>query len=372
MSFEAAKEIARAVLYEGYLLYPYRTSALKNRLRWMFGRLLPREYSEAHGETEAWSMRTECLVAGTPEAQIDVCVRFLQPTATQPDNDDSSTYQAIEREVPATVSIHQIVISPYRLPFEFQPQLAGEVTLIAMQLGHELFKLTVAIENLSSGVADRNLDRALLQSLVSTYTLLHVQNGEFLSLIDPPEWARTSASACHNMGAWPVLVGDKPGTMMLSAPIILYDYPQVAPESPGDLFDGTEIDELLSLRIQTLTDEEKWEMTAGNDQARRLLERTEALTDEQLLQLHGRFKSACSAESTFQPGDRVRLRPRQGADAMDLLLNGQTAQIVSVRRDFEDQIHLAVVLDDDPGRDFGMEGQPGHRFFFRPEEVERL
>lgn len=372
MTFAAAKEIARAVLYEGYLLYPYRTSALKNRLRWMFGRLLPREYSFAHGESEAWSMQTECLIAGTIQTQIEACVRFLQPTTTESENSDSSSYQAIEREVAAAVRLDEIASCPYRLPFEFEPQLAGAVTFTTVQTGHELFKLTVAVENLSSDAADRNLDRALLQSLVSTHTLLHVQNGEFLSLIDPPEWARASASACRNIGAWPVLVGNEPAKMMLSSPIILYDYPQVAPESPGDLFDGTEIDELLSLRIQTLTDEEKQQMSVGSEQARRVLERTEALTDEQLLQLHGRFKGARSSTSTFQPGDRVRLRPRQGADAMDLLLDGQTAQVVSVRRDFDDRIHVAVVLDDDPGRDFGMEGKPGHRFFFRPEEVERI
>jgi hypothetical protein len=175
--------------------------------------------------------------------------------------------------------------------------------------------------------------------------------------------------------------------MMLSAPIILYDYPQVAPESPGDLFDGTEIYELLSLRIQTLTDSEKWAMHASSEQARRLLERTEALTEEQLAQLHGRLQGGTAltqtahrpmlsnarlAESNIQPGDRVRLQPRQGADAMDVLLRGQTAMVVSVRRDFEDRVHVAVVLDDDPGRDFGLEGQPGHRFFFRLDEVERL
>jgi len=387
MSFAAAEEIARAVLYEGYLLYPYRTSALKNRLRWMFGRLLPREYSLAHGESEPWAMQTECLVAGTPETELEVCVRFLQLTTTDDGNGDSSAYEAIERNVTATVWLDQIEGGRWQAPFAFQPQLAGLVTLTAVQTGHELFKLRVTIENLSSCARELHLDRALLRSLVSTHTLLRVQAGEFVSLIDPPEWARASAATCRNIGTWPVLVGSEPAQMMLSAPLILYDYPQVAPESPGDLFDGTEIDELLSLRIQTLTDGEKQEMSGGSEQARRLLERTEALTEEQLVQLHGRLQNGTALtqsgrrpmlstsrppESIIQPGDRVRLRPRHGADAMDLLLNGQTALVVSVRRDFEDRVHVAVVLDDDPGRDFGLEGQPGHRFFFRLEELERL
>ena len=74
---------------------------------------------------------------------------------------------------------------------------------------------------------------------------------------------------------------------MLSSPIILYDYPQIAPESAGDLFDGTEIDEILALRILTLTEDEKREMRDGDERARQILERTEALPEEQFLKLHG-------------------------------------------------------------------------------------
>jgi len=73
----------------------------------------------------------------------------------------------------------------------------------------------------------------------------------------------------------------------LSSPIILYDYPQIAPESSGDLFDGTEIDEILSLRIMTLTDEEKREMRESDVRARQILERTESLPVDQLMKLHG-------------------------------------------------------------------------------------
>jgi len=90
------------------------------------------------------------------------------------------------------------------------------------------------------------------------------------------------------MGTWPVLVGE-PGQRdtMLSSPIILYDYPQIAPESPGALFDGTEIDEILSLRILTLTDQEKLEMANGDERARQILERTESMPPEQFLKMHG-------------------------------------------------------------------------------------
>jgi hypothetical protein len=71
-------------------------------------------------------------------------------------------------------------------------------------------------------------------------------------------------------------------------------------------------------------------------------------------------------------GDRVRLRPRAGGDIFDLALAGKTAIIEAIEQDYEDKIHFAVVLEDDPGRDLGMLRQPGHRFFFSPEEVEPL
>jgi len=71
-------------------------------------------------------------------------------------------------------------------------------------------------------------------------------------------------------------------------------------------------------------------------------------------------------------GDRVRLWPQKSADIMDLALKGKVAIVEAVERDFDDQVHLAVVLEDDPGRDLGMLRQPGHRFFFSPQEVEPL
>ena len=94
--------------------------------------------------------------------------------------------------------------------------------------------------------------------------------------------------ACKNVGTWPVLVGeDGQRDAMLSSPIILYDYPKIAPESPGALFDGTEIDEILSLRIMTLTDQEKLEIGRTDERARQILERTESMPPEQFMKMHG-------------------------------------------------------------------------------------
>ncbi len=176
---------------------------------------------------------------------------------------------------------------------------------------------------------------------------------------------------------------------MLSSPIILYDYPQIAPESPGDLFDGAEIDEILTLRIMAMTDAEKAEMRQVDDYARRILERTESLPPEHLLQMHGTIRerrgldadffnppaqpaSATVDGVTLQAGDRVRIRPKRRADAMDMILAGKTAVIESVEQDVEGAIHFALVLADDPGQDIGFARMPGHRFFYGSDEVEPL
>jgi hypothetical protein len=166
---------------------------------------------------------------------------------------------------------------------------------------------------------------------------------------------------------WPVLVGDPArADTLLCSPIFVDDFPRIAPESPVELFDSGEIDEILILRILTLTDAEKQEMRA-DPRARALLERVEALDEAALRRLHGSTRRA-----RFADGDRVRLRPKAGADILDLALRGRAATVVSVVEDVDDRVHLAVVVDDDPGRDLGARGLPGHRFFFALDEVEPL
>jgi hypothetical protein len=138
-------------------------------------------------------------------------------------------------------------------------------------------------------------DQILLQSLVSTHAILRLGDGEFASMTDPPEALREAVAKCSNQGTWPVLVGDREKrNTLLSSPIILSDYPQIAPESPGDLFDGTEIDEILTLRILTMTDEEKEEVRKTDPRARQLLERTETLAPEDFLKLHGVLRAVGS------------------------------------------------------------------------------
>jgi hydrogenase maturation protease len=171
-----------------------------------------------------------------------------------------------------------------------QQALEGCIEISADEVRPQLYKLRVRVKNLmqfpKTGNATR--DEALLHSFVSTHTVLNIEGGEFVSLLDPPEDLRKIAAASENIGCWPVLVGEAgERDCMLSAPIILYDYPQVASESAGDFYDSTEIDELLTLRVLTLTEEEKEEMRTGDTRARQVLERTEALPWEHLARVHG-------------------------------------------------------------------------------------
>lgn len=355
MNLSLVEKIADAVLYEGYILYPYRPSAVKNQQRWNFGALCPESYSIAQGGTEAWAMQTECLVEGGERAALDIKVRFLHlltrevyaPNAecalriagcddgeVQASFSDSDfnvvaslevggrmfqTWQEVtEREFRApSFDVGTLVAQAQRLSFSFpqscaleplrgeggrvvgvivrtQQAVEGELELSAARACEGLFKITARILNTTplKDAESKSRDDALMRSLVSTHTTLSVGEGEFVSLLDPPEAFREAAAACSNVGTWPVMVGTEGERgVMLSSPIILYDYPQIAPESAGELFDGTEIDEILTLRIMTLTDEEKREMRGADERARRILERTEMLPAEQLMKMHGAMRS---------------------------------------------------------------------------------
>lgn len=345
------REVADAVMYEGYLLYPYRASSVKNRQRWNFGVLYPRPYAEAQRGADRWLLRAECIVTGSPD--VDVMLRFIQLTPRP----DSTWQEATPREVTTNA-------------FTFG-DLTGTMETHIEELFENTWKITVAVENLTPFTGDPNdRDAALLRSFASAHVVLTAKDATFVSLLDPPPALAAATADCRSEGVYPVLVGEH---AMLASPIILYDHPRIAPESRGDLFDGTEIDEILTLRIMTLTDEEKAEASATDERARRIIERTDALTPHDLFAMHGRSERSVTVSGvTLRAGDRVRLRPRGSADIMDLALAGKTAVIDSVEQDFEDRVHVAVLVDDDPGRDLGALKQPGHRFFFAPEEVELL
>ncbi|HZK81374.1 MAG TPA: hypothetical protein VFC46_09915 [Humisphaera sp.] len=370
MNQEMVDKIVAAVLYEGYVLYPYRPS-VKNHHRWTFGGIYPRAYSEKQNGSDPWTMQTQCLVRGGKEATLQVKVRFLhlmmrhveeasegisegdqqfRPVPSlQVEGQLFQTWQeAVERDVELEhLNIASLITAPQSRKFAFaassetyplresngkvvgrivreQQRLGGSIEISAEPKAADLFLLTVRVANLTpldesasaAAIPDvqstgdprsTSRDDALLRALVSTHVILGVKRADFISLTDPPQEAREQAAACVNIGCWPVLIGEPGETdTMLSSPIILYDYPQVAPESPGDLFDGLEIDEILTLRIMTLTDEEKRQAAAVDDRVRTLLSRTSALASEQLLSLHGMVRGVQPAGSVLADASSYR------------------------------------------------------------------
>lgn len=336
--------IVKAVLYEGYMLYPYRPSSVKNQQRFNFGVVYPRAYSENQHGTDAWTMQTECLVQGGDDTYCTVRVRFLRMVARsvrkllEPTSEASSVnaenieeverlqvgdhaFQPWEEAAEEVIEVAEFNLAalaaqsmqwPFRLSAKQEKEfvrdqtglivgviqrdkksISGIINLAAESMSPDSFKLTIRISNASRMDGDVHLSRAdaLSRALVSAHTIMEVRGGQFVSLVDPPAAYRDFVAKCQNIGTWPILAG-APGERdtMLSSPIILYDYPEIAPESPGDLFDGAEIDEILSLRILTLTDEEKQEMRQADDRTRKILERTESMPDEQLMKLHGALR----------------------------------------------------------------------------------
>jgi hydrogenase maturation protease len=288
MNMAKVAKIANAVLYEGYLLYPYRASAVKNQQRFNFGVLYPREHCELQQGSDAWQSLTECLVTGDAATRIEIHVRFLQLIARE------DRQEGLEREIGTRdCSLDSLLAQPLRQQFTFEGGVDGEVELGASRVDEGLYRIRLLIRNRAAldSANGSSRDEVLLRSLVSVHSILHAVGGSFVSLMDPPEQFRAAASECRNEGTWPVLVGDQgQRDLLLSSPIILYDYPEIAPESPGDLFDGLEIDEILALRILTLTDQEKLEVRNGDERARAILERTEMLPAEHFQKLHGALR----------------------------------------------------------------------------------
>ncbi|EFL37529.1 conserved hypothetical protein, partial [Streptomyces griseoflavus Tu4000] len=306
-----ARHVADAVLFEGYVLYPYRASAAKNRLRWQFGVLVPPAWTATAAEHDV--QRTELLMEPRRGATLSVEVRFLhaQRRTVQrvlPDGGFRTVGElrladrvivpwdeGREERIRLTVPVEELADAGTVVRFgrpageETEPvtddggalvgrlvrrreALDGVVRLSASPLDgpYATQRLSVVVENAGEWLPGEGSgrDEALSRSLVAAHTLLHLDAGRFLSLTDPPEWAKGPAAACRNLHTWPVLAGEPDSRdLVLSSPIILEDHPAIAPESPGALYDATEIDEILALRTAALTDEEKREARGTDDRA---------------------------------------------------------------------------------------------------------
>ncbi|MDQ1374896.1 MAG: hypothetical protein QOJ09_2234, partial [Actinomycetota bacterium] len=315
-----ARKVADAVLYEGYVLYPYRASAQKNQMRWQWGVLVPEPQSTTAGE--AWAAQTELLVDRGDDAILQVQARCLQLETRA---GDQPWDEGVEREIIVDVAVGAARDKAFAFaggnetPGRSREEVSGRLTVTAEALPgpYGVTKVRVRLENLtdwSDPAATR--DEVMRRSLVGAHLLVSVADGRFLSLVDPPEWARPYAEGCEHVGLWPVLVGDT-DDVVLASPIILEERPQIAAESPGDLYDGLEIDEILSLRTLTLTDEEKAEARATDPRAAAVIDRVDSMPGEILERLHGAIRSLRPREAdavpTFTEPDAPWWDP--GADA---------------------------------------------------------
>ena len=289
---QAVREIADAVLYEGYMLYPYRPSSVKNRQRWTFGGLYPEPYARRYGD--ASGLTTEMLVESDIRPAIDVRVRFLHLMQRE---------DGIQEATPREVGVGGFEFAAGEQSGDghrrYCERLSGEVSVDIDPIEQALWRVRVRAVNHTAMPESAALtrDAASMYALVSTHAILYVRGGAFVSMTDPPGPYRTAAAQCSNIGVWPVLAGAEGSRdCILASPIILYDYPRIAPESAGDLFDGTEIDEILSLRILTLTEAEKDEMRQADPRTRHMLDRTEALSPEQMMKLHGVLRNPHAME----------------------------------------------------------------------------
>jgi hypothetical protein len=413
VTLTAARRVADAVLYEGYLLYPYRASSAKNQVRWQFGVLGPAGAVEA-GVGEPSTMSCDLLLDAGTGATVDVLLRFLQVLSRDVEVPDGEGWRSVDelvvggtRWVPFSEALPRELSLP-GLPLDAALELAVEVpagrdvellreggrvvgrlvrtrdtvrgVLVSTPRAAQadgVHLLRLAVEN--TGTWDgTGRDDAARSSFVGTHLLVTVDGGAPLSVVDPPERAVPDARACRQERCWPVVVADdEGGDAVLVAPIVLGDHPTIAPESAGDLFDATEIDEILTLRVLTMTDLEKAEARGTDPRAAAILDRCEAMSAADLERLHGARRDVSPetdevlvAGTPVAKGSRVLLRPTRRADAQDMFLAGLTAVVARVYVDLDGATHVAVALEDDPGAD--LYEATGRFYYFAPDELEPL
>jgi hypothetical protein len=448
-TWDRARAIADAVLYEGYLLYPYRASSSKNQSRWQFGVVGPPGAAEAgFGEDDALS--AEFLIAG--EGELTLVVRFLhlQHRRVERHVGDGrfervdeltsglTSWVTWDEAVETELTFGPLALSDLGPPRTFdiavpggrdvedvdggrlirtRAKICAELS-IAVARDDGLHRVSVSVRNTGAAAADK--DAAIASSLIGTHVIGEVVAGQFVSLLEPPDSATGAVSRCTQHRCFPVLAG-RPGEhdLLLISPIILYDHPEIAEQSEGALYDSTEIDEILTLRVMTMTDEEKAQARATDPLAAQLIDRCDAMSPEAMQQLHGILRNPHAgnpsptagfeeldeqmrsaglipeipegvdwwdplADNAVRPdvdavlvngvrvaaGSRVRLRPCRRADAQDIFFAGKTARVTSVHEDVDGQQYVGVIVEDDP--DVEMPDSYGRYLYFAPDEVEPL
>jgi hypothetical protein len=406
VTLDQARAVADAVLYEGYLLYPYRAGSPKNRCRWQFGVLGP-PGAAAAGIGEESGMEAQCLLSARPD-HVTVLLRFLQLQVREVQERRGDRHVPVDGLTTPDGSLlswdeavaHEVAVGPdglVEIPGgeEVEPVLdaggwpLGRVVRRRRPLTARVrtstlpddgfVRLTVSVDNEHPARA-ADADDAIRTSLIGAHVLLQAHGAEFVSVIDPPPAARGAAERCRQRRCWPVLAGPD---LVLGAPIILYDHPEVAAQSHRALFDSTEIDEILTLRVMTMTDEEKAEARATDPLAGAIVDHCDNLSEEDLRQLHGVLRGPLWDEDvdpetdsvlidgvSVAKGSLVRVRPNRRADAQDIFLTGRVARVTAVLSDVDGAVHVGLVLVDDPAAD--LHDWYGRYLYFAPDELEPL
>ncbi len=340
------RAVADAVLYEGFLLFPYAKRALKNQMPFQFGVVMPQGYADCSEPSYARAQFVFCASQESDETQIEGVLRFLR-IAGDP----------VEEEVPFSWAAG----TPFGLCF-MREGLRGEITLDSRTVDEALL-VTLEITNHTATAADASRNEALHGAFVSTHVVFEASADGFASMLDPPEAASCAVAQCINDRLYPILAGERIGggqrsRTLLISPIILEDFPRIAAASRTQTFDGTEIDELLMLGVASLTDEEKREARAAHAYVGTLVDRAEALDAQTLRTLHGEIRK----------GSHVRVHPKRRADICDDLVRGMTARVNAIETDIEGNHYVGVVFDDDPASE--MHEWYGRSFFYGTDEVE--
>ncbi|MEO6020359.1 MAG: hypothetical protein ABIP45_08945 [Knoellia sp.] len=441
-SLDHVRAIADAVLYEGYLLYPYRASSSKNQSRWQFGVLGPPKASAASFAEEP-DLSFQCLLApATGAATVSAHLRFLQLQVRSVERYADGDFVPVAEMVVDGLSVLsweeavecEVALSPYHVSGppvvttveipggeEIEPVLDAVGATVGrilrrrfplradVSVGAEtddgFTRLCVSVINTHPGEV-HGKDDAIRSSMIGTHVLVVADGVSFVSLLEPPEDAADAAGRCTQRRSFPVLVGPVGSSdVVMGSPIILYDHPEIAEESAGALFDSTEIDEILSLRVMTMTDAEKAEARATDPRAAAIIDRCDAMSPETLRDLHGVLRDpnrvqAPAVGTGFDTGDvpwwdpatdesvrpdtdsvvidgrkvargsLVKVHPSRRADAQDLFFADQVARVTAVLSDVDGSTHVALVLVEDPAAD--LHEQVGRFFYFAPDELEPL
>ncbi|MGZ6780426.1 MAG: hypothetical protein ACXVGO_15705, partial [Mycobacterium sp.] len=415
--WDRARAVADAVLYEGYLLYPYRANSSKNQTRWQFGVLGPAGAADA-GIGEDESLSAQVIVAPRPNAALSIVVRFLQlqhrgvekdsgegrfepvDELTTPSQSWLRWDEAVEREIsfgpldlesgiPQTLPIYVGAgtdieyVDGGRL-IRTRRALHGQLDVTA-ERDDGFLRVTLTVRNTATPVDTK--DDAIAVSFIGTHLVAEISDGDFISLLEPPAAADNAVARCRHHRCFPVLAGPQgDNALMLVSPIILYDHPEIAEQSEGALYDSTEIDEILTLRVMTMTDEEKAAARATDPLAAQIIDRCDSMSPEAMLNLHGVLRDPHGADQPaglipaipdgvdwWDPladnavapgidavlvngvrvsrGSRVRLHPSRRADAQDLFFADKIARVTSVHETVDGDQHVGVVLEDDPAAD---------------------